>query len=101
MPIDNKMLDKAYLENLERSLTTNEKERLLFGNWEYDDDPNTLIDYDAICDAFTNDFVSDLGHSRISADLAMKGRDRFVAGVWKGEVVKIEIDMVYSPCKCY
>lgn len=97
LPIDNKMLDKAYLENLERSLTTNEKERLLFGNWEYDDDPNTLIDYDAICDGFTNDFVSDLGHSRISADLAMKGRDRFVAGVWKGEVVKIEIDMVYSP----
>lgn len=97
LPVDNKMLGDVYLQNLERSLTTNEKERLLYGNWEYDDDPNALIDYDAICDAFTNNFVSEQGLSRISADLAMKGRDRFVAGVWKGEAVKIEIDMLYSP----
>lgn len=97
LPADNKCLSPEYLLNLERSLTTNQKERLLFGNWEFDDDPNVLIDYEAICDAFTNDYVEAIGEDRISADLAMKGRDRFVAGSWKGLVVTIEIDMPYSP----
>lgn len=97
LPTDNKCLSPEYLLNLERSLTVNQRERLLFGNWEYDDDPNVLIDYDAICDAFTNDYVQAIGEDRISADLAMKGRDRFVAGAWKGLVVTIEIDMPYSP----
>jgi hypothetical protein len=97
LPTDNKCLSEAYLLNLERSLTQNQKERLLFGNWEYDDDPNALIDYDAICDLFTNDYVQAVGPDRISADLAMKGRDRFIAGGWKGLVVKVEKDMPYSP----
>ncbi|MFA5638837.1 MAG: phage terminase large subunit, partial [Anaerovoracaceae bacterium] len=97
LPTDNKCLSEAYLLNLERSLTTNQKERLLFGNWEYDDDPNALIDYDAICDLFTNEYVQAVGPDRISADLAMKGRDRFIAGGWKGLVVKVEKDMPYSP----
>jgi hypothetical protein len=97
LPTDNKCLSEAYLLNLERSLTTNQKERLLFGNWEYDDDPNALIDYDAICDLFTNEYVQAIGPDRISADLAMKGRDRFIAGGWKGLVVTVEIDMPYSP----
>jgi hypothetical protein len=33
-PEDNKMLDKGYLENLNRILSKNAKERLLKGNWE-------------------------------------------------------------------
>lgn len=97
LPTDNKCLSQAYLLNLERSLTTNQKERLLFGNWEYDDDPNALIDYDAICDLFTNEYVQPIGQNRISADLAMKGRDRFIAGGWEGLVVSVDIDMPYSP----
>jgi hypothetical protein len=30
------------------------KERLLNGNWEYDDDPTKLYQYDDINDLFTN-----------------------------------------------
>jgi len=97
LPSDNKCASPEYLLNLEHSLSANEKERLLFGNWEYDDDPNVLIDYDAICDLFTNEYVQPIGQNRISADLAMKGRDRFIAGGWKGLVVNIDIDMPYSP----
>lgn len=97
LPTDNKCLSSEYLLNLERSLTTSQKERLLFGNWEYDDDPNVLIEYDAICDAFTNDFFKPIGVALLSADLAMKGRDRFISGVWKAKTVKVEIDMPFSP----
>ncbi len=56
------------------------KERLYFGNWEYDNDPTALCNYDAICDLFTNEFIAPAGESTGSADLAMKGRDRFIAG---------------------
>lgn len=99
LPTDNKMLPKGYLLNLERSLTKNQKERLLHGNWEYDDDPDLLIDYDAVCDCFTNEHVTEGERKSISADLAMKGRDRFVAGSWKGLVVRVAIDKLYSPAK--
>lgn len=99
LPTDNKMLPKGYLQNLERSLTKNQKERLLYGNWEYDDDPDLLIDYDAVCDCFTNEHVTEGERKSISADLAMKGRDRFVTGSWKGLVVRVAIDKPYSPAK--
>jgi hypothetical protein len=85
-PEDNKMLPDGYLQNLYRTLTPNQKERLLYGNWEYDDDPTVLCDYDAICDVFNNEHVKGTGQKYISADLAMQGRDSFVCGVWDGMV---------------
>ncbi len=87
LPEDNRMAPAGYLENLYRSLSYNEKQRLLYGNWEYDDDPALLIEsFDRITDAFTNDYVQGNGRRYISADLAMQGRDRFVTGVWNGYV---------------
>jgi len=96
LPEDNKMLADGYLENLDRILTKSQKQRLLHGNWEYDDNSELLVNYDAVCDCFTNTHVKQ-GDRHISADLAMKGRDRFVAGLWSGHRVKIAIDKVFSP----
>ena len=48
LPYDNKMLPKEYIQNLENTLRGAEKQRLLNGLWEYDDDPNALCDYDKI-----------------------------------------------------
>lgn len=73
-------------------------ERQINGNFDYDDDPAKLCDYDAICDMFTNDHVLG-GNKFISADLAMKGRDRFVGGYWDGLICNIAIDMVKSDAK--
>jgi len=88
---DNPMISKHYRENL-LTLDKTSKERLLFGNWDYIDDPTVLCSHDAICDMFTNDHVQTTGDMHISADLAMQGRDRFVAGVWDGNVCEIAID---------
>lgn len=88
---DNKMLSEEYKQNLLRTLTRNQIERLVYGNWEYDDDPSVLCDYRDICDIFTNEHVQD-GESYITADLAMKGRDRFVVYHWKGFHGRIVID---------
>jgi phage terminase large subunit len=50
LPQDNKQLPAGYLENLERTLNKNERKRLLHGEWEIDDDPSILIDYEKILD---------------------------------------------------
>lgn len=84
---DNEHLPKTYVESLKRADKVT-KERLLYGNWEYDDDPAKLMDYDSIVDVFTNDFVAE-GEKYITADLAMQGRDNFIIGAWNGMRCKI------------
>jgi PBSX family phage terminase large subunit len=97
LPTDNPHLPPSYLEQL-LDLDQASKERLYFGNWDYDDDPTKLCEYDAICDMFTNDQVKE-GTNRISADLAMQGRDKFIAGSWKGLICRVAIDKAKSSGK--
>lgn len=88
-PEDNKMLPPGYIENLRRTLNKNEKERLLYGNWEYDDDPAALMEYNSITDLFTNEHVRG-GPRYITADIARFGADKTVIMVWDGwRVIKI------------
>jgi hypothetical protein len=89
---DNPNIDPSYISNLKK-LDQASKERLLHGNWDYDDDPSALCGYDAICDLFTNDHVKPSATKYISADLAMQGRDKFIAGYWEGLVCNIELDL--------
>ena len=88
LPTDNQHLPHSYLESL-LSLDENSKQRLYYGNWEYDNDPAKLIDYEKIQNIFTNDFVVS-GEPFISADIARFGSDKMVINVWKGfRVVEI------------
>lgn len=84
LPSDNKKLSRGYLENLERNLSKNEKERLLNGNWEYDDDPAVLIDYSKALDIFSNTHVPAGGYKCVTSDLARLGGDRIVIIDWEG-----------------
>lgn len=99
LPQDNKTLPDTYIEGLLRNLTQSQIERLVFGNWEYDDDPNWLVDYDAVCDMFSNEFVLPTGNRFISTDLAGKGRDNWVVGTWDGMVCRIPIAKGFSEGK--
>lgn len=88
LPKDNPHLPKTYLESL-LSLDENSKQRLYYGNWEYDNDPAKLIDFEKIQNIFTNDFVP-FGEGFISADIARFGSDKMVINVWSGfRVVEI------------
>lgn len=80
-PEDNKMLDKGYLDNLNRILSKNAKERLLKGNWEYDDDPDALCDYQNILAVFENNQIQG-GIKYLTADIARMGSDKAVIMVW-------------------
>jgi hypothetical protein len=82
LPQDNPHLPASYLESL-LSLDENSKQRLYYGNWEYDNDPAKLIDYDKIQNVFTNEFVEG-GEMYISADIARFGSDKMVICVWSG-----------------
>jgi hypothetical protein len=90
LPQDNKKLAKGYIENLHFILDKNQTERLLFGNWEYDDDPAILITYENIVNSFSNSFV-EKGTKYITSDIARYGRDKTVICVWEGwRLIKIE-----------
>ncbi|MEM6379782.1 MAG: phage terminase large subunit [Bacteroidota bacterium] len=95
LPTDNPFLTEDYLDSLRSIKDKAKKQRLLYGNWEYDSDPNTLIEYDAILDAFQNSHIQpDKSKRYITADIAMRGSDKFVLTVWNGWVAvdKVVLD---------
>lgn len=93
LPTDNPHLPASYLESL-LQLDKNSRERLYYGNWEYDDDPSTLIDTEAITDYFNPVHVLPTAKKYISIDVARKGKDKSIIRVWFGwlcvEVVEID-----------
>lgn len=84
LPTDNKKLPPGYLQHLERTLSKVEKLRLLFGQWEYDDDPDVIPQYENIINLFTNNFIVDDGKRYITADIARFGSDLLVILLWHG-----------------
>ena len=90
LPTDNACLPKNYIRDLMRALKGDEKsiKRLVYGDWEYDDNPYSLYDYDGICNLFTNSHVKPTGQKYLSADIAYMGADIFVVTLWHGFVVE-------------
>ena len=80
---DNNHISRHYRENL-LTLDKNSKERLLYGNWEYDSDPSALISYEAIKDYFNSDHIVADGSKYMTIDVARKGKDSTVFRVWHG-----------------
>ena len=84
---DNPFIDhEKYEESLKRADKIT-KERLLNWNWDYDDDPTKLYEYDDIKDLFTNRWEE--WEKYITADIARLGNDKTVIIVrnwWIGRV---------------
>lgn len=86
---DNPFISRHYIENLKNIKDKATRERLLNGNWEYDDDPACLFDYDVIQDLFTNKAKKD-STLYISGDVSRKGRDKMPLGLWRGlQLIKV------------
>lgn len=82
---DNEHLTDEYHETLDQIKDEASRKRLKEGDWEYDNSPNKLIEYDFILDGFTNDYVDkDTRDKWIVADVALLGSDKLVIGVWYG-----------------
>lgn len=87
LPTDNPHLPDDYIETLRNIKDKATRERLLNGNFDYDDDPNSLIDYEIILNMFKNDHVIKSGTKYIVADIARYGSDKAIIAVWDGWVL--------------
>ena len=84
LPTDNPHLPQSYLEELLR-MSEYDKQRLYYGNWEFDDDASKMF--------FTNDLNAmfreepSTGKKYITADIARLGADKTVVVLWDGLTV--------------
>jgi phage terminase large subunit len=83
LPKDNIFGNKEYIAAIMNIKDEVMRQRLALGNWEYDDDPSRLMDYDSIVDIFSNEHV-ETKEKYITADIARFGSDRTVIGLWNG-----------------
>lgn len=85
LAIENEKIDKGYVESLDEIKDKTLKARLKYGEWEYDDDPTSLVDYESILSIFTNQFVTGLNEQKvITSDIARFGADTTTIRVWQG-----------------
>ncbi len=83
LPGDNPYLPEAYITNLERADKVT-RERLLKGNFDFDDDPQKVMNYEAITDLTLNTLVGGNDTKSLIADIARFGGDKIVLGAYKG-----------------
>ena len=82
---DNEYIGTHYKDQLEK-LDELSRQRLLFGNWEYEATTDNLIEYDAILNLFSQ--TGRLGEKYISVDCARFGTDKSVIVLWEGLHIK-------------
>jgi len=80
---DNPFTAEDYGKQLQQIKDKQMKERLMLGNWEYDDDPTCLMNYDALTDIFTNT-VEESKEKYLTADIARFGQDKTIIRLWEG-----------------
>ena len=76
---DNKKLPKTYIEQLQKADEVT-KQRLLYWNFDYDDTPWRLFEYNKILDLRINQKYNWTKY--ISCDVARKWKDKAVISVW-------------------
>lgn len=81
---ENPFIDSGYIEKLQEIGDKVKKERLLKGNWDYEDNPNALCQYDDILCIFGNKIAVRNGNKYLTADIARFGSDMAVILVWDG-----------------
>jgi hypothetical protein len=80
---DNPYLPKDYIESLRSERDTVRRQRLWEGRWDYDEDGDALVSFDALTDAFSNAIVKD-ENKYLVVDVARLGRDTTVFNFFEG-----------------
>jgi len=85
---DNPFIEADYINALESTSNEANLQRLRYGNWDYESNPNALISSESIMEFIqgTDEFV-DTKQRYVTADIAMQGSDLFVVIVWDGWTV--------------
>lgn len=81
---DNPFLPAVYIQAIMRKSKAT-IQRLIYGNFDYDDDPQKIFSYDRLHDLFTNTHIEDTDSKKYMViDPAGRGRDRTIISIWKG-----------------
>lgn len=87
---DNPYLPQDYVETLRTEKDVIRRQRLFEGNWDYEEDQDSLITLDALTDTFSNTIKKD-GDKYLIIDVARLGQDSTVFSFWDGlELYKLE-----------
>lgn len=81
---DNPHISPHYIESLKKLKDRILRERLLKGNWEYEDSDAALFQYDALLDMFTPHLTQTDIQKFVSVDAARFGNDKCVIMRWEG-----------------
>lgn len=84
---DNPYTKEIYGEQLKGIKDVAMRARLMQGSFEYDSDPTSLIDYDAIIDIYTNTLAREtreMPEKALTIDVARHGVDKTVMYLWRG-----------------
>lgn len=95
LPTDNPHLPKEYLETLSRTLDHALKQRLLYGDWNFDGDEYNLFQYEKLQQCFYNEgFTNTNNNIYLTIDVGDLGKDKTVIAIWRGwnciKLVKLE-----------
>lgn len=93
LPLDNPFLPDTYIQML-RELPSQQRKRLLDGDWNYENDLDALFEFDTISNSVYKFVPNEDDKKYISVDVARFGSDRSVAVIWSG-LVALEI-LVYT-----
>ncbi len=83
---DNPYTAEVYGEQLSGLKDKVQRERLMMGNWEYDDDENAILSYRDIMSLF--EVSGTTGAKYMTVDPAFLGKDEAVIYVWNGWIVE-------------
>jgi phage terminase large subunit len=87
---ENPYLPQDYVQSLAEIKDLVTRQRLAEGNWDYDEDKDSLVAFDALTDSFSNTITKD-GQRYLIVDVARLGQDSTVMAFWEGlELYRIE-----------
>jgi phage terminase large subunit len=87
---DNPYLPQDYLKSLEEEKDQVRRQRLWLGDWDYEEDKDSIISFDALSDAFSNTIKKD-NQKYLIVDVARFGNDSTVFALWDGlELYKVD-----------
>lgn len=83
-----------YIEGILKNANKITVQRLIYGNFEYDDDPSSIIEYDKIVDLWSNNHIKEAQlkskervEMSMTVDVARLGKDNTVIYVYKGWIL--------------
>lgn len=80
---DNPYNSPDYITSLYSEKDKVRRQRLAEGNWDYDEDLDSLVSFDALTDAFTNT-ITKTDERYLLIDVARLGQDSTVFAIWEG-----------------